>query len=162
MKIYFLLILPLFILLLFLSGCGSKVERIWYDTVNHAIQQGLLNQDSFEIQRLSIDNEIIVLYKLNDADAVGVGSVTASDKGYSWHQGMQPFRGEFVQLDYQTESKYVIPLTVGKVSDEKIKEVILEGKLNKYKLKVVNGYYIGANIELFYEARLLDKTQRFK
>lgn len=138
------------------------MERIWYDTVDEAIQQGLLNQDSFEIQRLSIDNEIIVLYKLNDADAVGVGSVTASDKGYSWHQGMQPFHGKFVQLDYQTESKNVIPLTIGKISDEKIKEVILEGKSNKYKLKVVNGYYIGANIELFYEARLLDKTQGFE
>ncbi|WP_195574627.1 hypothetical protein [Paenibacillus sp. 1001270B_150601_E10] len=145
----------LFILVLFLSSCNIVVERIWYDTANDAIQQGLLDQDSHELQRLSIDNEIIVLYKLNDADAVGVGSVTASDKGYSWYQGMSPFHGKFMQFDYQTESRYVIPLTIGKTSDEKIKEIILEGKQNKYKLKVVNGYYIGANIELFYEAKLL-------
>ncbi|MBH5318961.1 hypothetical protein I6N90_14240 [Paenibacillus sp. GSMTC-2017] len=144
------IMIVLIIVTLLISSCNKVSEQKWFETIDETIQKGLTDSDSIEIQRLSIENEIIVLFKLNDADAVGIGSVTVSDKGYSWYPGIHPFNASFLQLDYQTESKKVISLTIGKVRDVTIKEVILEGKLNNYELKVVKGYYIGTNIEPFY------------
>lgn len=133
-----------------LSACSNKSDRIWYDTIDNAIRHGLLDMGAFEIRRLSVDGETLVLYKLNDADAIGLASVTTSDKGYSWYQGISPFSSPFIQLDYKTESNNVIKITIGEASDETSKEIILEGKSRKYNLNVINGYYIGIDIEPFY------------
>ncbi|MDQ6419575.1 hypothetical protein RB620_09035 [Paenibacillus sp. LHD-117] len=145
-----LLVLIAFFISFNLSSCTNEPDRIWYDTVDDAIHHGLLDMGAFEIRRLSVDEETLFLYKLNDADAIGLASVTTSDKGYSWYQGISPFSSPFIQLNYKTESNNVIRLTIGKASDETSKEIILEGKSRKYNLDVVNGYYIGIDIEPFY------------
>lgn len=151
-------LIVLFFILVLVAGCSNGSERSWYATENEAIEEGLLQSGGSEIQRLTVDNETIVLYKLNDAGAIGVGSVTTSEEGYSWYQGMTPFKARFVQFDYIPESKKNISLTIGKVNNETMKDDILEGILKQNHLKVVKGYFIGANMRLstFYNSKLLE------
>lgn len=143
--------LSIFLLLfLLLSGCEDVSERKWFEHKEDAIIQGLQDGNYTEIQRLMVGNETLVLYKLNAVDAseaIGVGSVTQSELGYSWYRGSHHVKAPLLIFDYKTESNIVIPLTIGRVEDKLATSIVLEGKTQNYKLEVVNGYFIGAYID---------------
>lgn len=145
-------IIVLFFLIVILISCEKKIDRAWYDSENDAIEQELSNMGLIEVQRLSLEGETLVLYKLNNANAVGVASVTQSDKGYSWYQGISPFSIDFLQLEYQSESNKYFFLTIVR-GEQSSQEIILNAisfATNDpitYKFELNNGYYFSADIE---------------
>lgn len=117
-----------FLSFVLLMGCNVNKEEItWHETKEKAINYGLNEEGIDENEVLSvekIENETVIFYKNNQA--LGIASLTESDKGFSWYRsrsytdfkGVTPFTT--AGFTYVTKSGLSISILAGKAFHDSI------------------------------------------
>lgn len=142
----------LFLLFFFITslvGCTEDNSK-WYNTKDEAIKYGLEQEGSNAIL-LSVEEysgETIVFFE--QSKALGVASVTESNKGFSWYRE-QPFSGfdgdspySTMGINIETKQGTNISIIAGKAFDESIKQIKILGDGNEKEVPITE------NSRLFY------------
>lgn len=124
-----------FLCLLLLIGCNQENNSNrsdWFEKKEEAIEHGLHQEGTDSKAVLSIqeiDGETIVFYLYESA--LGVASITESDKGCSWYRSRAytDFEGDVpystAGFEYETATGLSIPILVGKAFDISIEKMKL-------------------------------------
>lgn len=137
--------LMIFSILILLVGCNKHMEIQWFNTMEKAIKYGLEQEGTDETAVLSIEDyqgETIVFYEHHDA--LGVASITESEKGFSWYRGIvyHGLEGDSPYLtigfDYKTQAGLDFSVLAGKASDPSIQKMKLIGDGPEKELTIFN------------------------
>lgn len=140
MKSLYLLILP--ILLIILGGCEETSSEKYYTTVEEALSVNLSNMSAKEAFRTDWEDDriLIVFYQEN---AMGLGSVVKSEKGYQWIEQFPFFNAEYA-IGHLLENEDIVVI-VGMTGDKDVKQVKIKGDDQEVIVDVYNGYYLAVD-----------------
>ncbi|MBP3950952.1 hypothetical protein [Bacillus suaedae] len=145
MKDFFLLVSLIFLMV----GCTQDNPQ-WYKTKEDAIKYGLEQESSNSIL-LAVEeykDETIVFFEQDQA--LGVASITDSEKGFSWYRD-QPLTGfesdssySTARFESETKQGTKVPILAGKAFDHNITKIRIPGGNNEKILRITD------NSRLFY------------
>lgn len=126
-----------------MAGCTEDNPQ-WYETKEDAIKYGL-EQESSNAILLAVEeykDETIVFFEQDQA--LGVASITDSEKGFSWYRD-QPLTGfeggsSYSTAGFESETKQgtKVPILAGKAFDHNITKIRIPGRDNQKILTITD------------------------
>ena len=142
MKIKSLYLLILSILLIILGGCEETSSVNYYTSVEEALNVNLSNMSAKEAFRTDWeDNRILIVFHRDDA--MGVGSVVKSEKGYQWIEQFPFFAAEYA-VGHLIENENIVVIA-GMTKSKDIKQVKIKGYHHEVIVDVYDGYYLAVD-----------------
>lgn len=140
-------ILGSLILLFIVVGCSQKDSSDWYDTKEKAIESGLKQEGMDDSAVLSVEEyegETIVFYE--NEGTLGIANIIESNRGYSWFRSEPYFdfdvEGDLAYttagFDFETKNGIKGSVLYGKVFDDSIEKMLLQGDGPDRKLEIFN------------------------
>ena len=142
MKIKLLYLLMLSILLIIIGGCEETSSVNYYTSVEEALNVNLSNMSAKEAFRTDWeDNRIFIVF--HRENAMGVGSVVKSEKGYQWIEQFPFFIAEYA-IGHLVENEDIVVIA-GMTGDKDVKQVNIKGHYQEVIVDVYDGYYLAVD-----------------